>query len=114
MQPRRMWINQPSTSQPEHGLHGCNVLAVPEVDGEYFTVYFLTGPIVSTRVSKLSLSEGWKEEPVRRMSGALNSMEMEMAIKGQRLRAIHSAYHRLGVSIGFARDLVDEFLLDRS
>jgi hypothetical protein len=30
---RRMWINQPSTSQPLHHLHGTNVLAVEDDRG---------------------------------------------------------------------------------
>lgn len=57
---KRMWINQPSTSQPWHDWHGTNVLACEE---EYtpgtVVIYYLSGPIVSSVVSKLWLSDGW-------------------------------------------------------
>lgn len=61
MQPdiRRMWINQPSTNQPDHKLHGTNVLAV-WTEGEYIDVYFLSGEAWSQRIAKLSLSDGWR------------------------------------------------------
>lgn len=52
---RRMWINQPSTLQPLHHLHGVNVLA------EGTKVYFLSGPTISMEVptNPNPLSEGW-------------------------------------------------------
>lgn len=56
--PRRMWINQPSTLQPYHNLHGTNVLAVREYD-DTWSVFFLSGEIVSQQVPGSSLSKGW-------------------------------------------------------
>lgn len=57
--PKRMWINQPSTLQPFHHLHGTNVLVMPESDSLY-RVYFLSGDVISQQMTKLALSEGWK------------------------------------------------------
>jgi hypothetical protein len=59
--PLRMWINQPSTLQPDHALHGTNVLAIAETD-KMARIYFLSGPIESQQVSYLSLSPGWRED----------------------------------------------------
>lgn len=56
---RRMWINQPSTRQPDHKLHGTNVLAVTE-HGGWIRVYFLSGQVESTQIRSAALSEGWK------------------------------------------------------
>lgn len=58
---RRMWVNQPSTLQPHHKLHGTSVLAIKEYDNTY-RVYFLSGPIVSQQMTGLALSEGWIDE----------------------------------------------------
>jgi len=58
--PQRMWINQPSTQQIDHKLHGTLVYAVME-RGQCATVYFLRGPIISQRVFKNALSPGWPE-----------------------------------------------------
>lgn len=55
----RMWINQPSTQQTYHDLHGTNVLAVYERPN-FYRVYFLSGPVVSQEVSALALSRGWQ------------------------------------------------------
>lgn len=64
---RRMWINQPSSAQPLHSLHGERVLAAPESDGpESERVFFLAGPVASMRVPALALSPGWPEEEDRR------------------------------------------------
>ena len=49
----RMWINQPSTLQPLHELHGVRVLA----DGN--RVWFLDGDVVSMEVPPRTLSKGW-------------------------------------------------------
>ena len=56
--PKRMWINQPSATQPLHHLHGTNVLAVED------TIYFLSGKTISMLVltNPSPLSEGWKNE----------------------------------------------------
>lgn len=57
----RMWVNQPSTIQPLHHLHGTNVLAIPEGDdGRTFRIYFLSGDTISMEASWLWLSRGWK------------------------------------------------------
>ncbi len=62
--PRRMWINQPSTAQPLHHLHGTNVLAYQE-DETTYEIFFLSGDIISQQASYLSLSEGWNAPPVK-------------------------------------------------
>jgi hypothetical protein len=54
----RMWINQPSTLQPLHKLHGTNVLAIPEGNG--YVIYFLSGDTISMQASRNWLSLGWK------------------------------------------------------
>ena len=58
MKPKRMWVNQPSTLQPLHHLHGMNVLAIPDGDG--WQIYFLSGSIISQHAPRLTLSEGWR------------------------------------------------------
>lgn len=58
---RRAWINQPSTLQPLHKLHGTNVLVHWIEDDDEVTIYFLSGPVHSQLASKLWLSLGWKE-----------------------------------------------------
>lgn len=57
--PIRAWINQPSSLQPLHYLHGTNVLAVADGPG-YFKAYFLSGDTIDMRVSDLSLTLGWR------------------------------------------------------
>jgi hypothetical protein len=54
----RMWINQPSTHQPLHHMHGERVLAEGDVHG-YRTVYLLSGQVISMRIPAETLSEGW-------------------------------------------------------
>ena len=56
--PKRMWVNQPSTLQPLHNLHGTNVLAILEREGIY-RIYFLFGPVISQEAFALWLSDGW-------------------------------------------------------
>lgn len=58
--PRRMWINQPSASQPLCCMHGTRVLAVRETETVY-RIYFLWGPMVSQQAPALCLSDGWPE-----------------------------------------------------
>jgi hypothetical protein len=55
---QRMWINQPSSIQSMHTLHGIRVLACPDTD-ETMRVYFLSGETVSMQVPRLALSKGW-------------------------------------------------------
>lgn len=54
----RMWINQPSTLQPHHDLHGENVLAIRNSD--LWRVYFLKGDVISMNLAFNTLSKGWK------------------------------------------------------
>lgn len=58
--PVRKWINQPSTQQPLHNLHGTNVLAVREYDNVW-RIYFTSGSVISQQCSGLCLSDGWKD-----------------------------------------------------
>lgn len=63
--PKRMWINQPSTLQPAHALHGEHVLAVHEYDDTY-RVYFLHGAVESQQMLGVLLSPGWPHpQPTR-------------------------------------------------
>lgn len=55
---QRMWINQPSTLQPLHHLHGTLVLATAESD-TVMKVFFLSGDTISQQVPRLALSGGW-------------------------------------------------------
>lgn len=55
---QRMWINQPSSLQPLHNLHGTNVLAVRE--GTDWRIYFLNSDVISQQAPLTSLSEGWQ------------------------------------------------------
>lgn len=57
----RMWINQPSTLQDHHKLHGTNVLATHET-GDLWRVYFLSGSVVSMVMNLRCLSRGWREQ----------------------------------------------------
>ncbi len=56
---KRMWINQPSTLQQHHALHGLNVLAECQ-EGQYTTIWFLSGDVYSMDISKMCLSDHWK------------------------------------------------------
>lgn len=60
----RYWINQPSTLQPDHNMHGQNVLAERDLGsaGKTTTVYPVTGEIISTMVFVTSLSPGWNSQ----------------------------------------------------
>lgn len=54
----RMRINQPSSLQEDHKLHGRRVIA--DLDSEIkgcVTIYFTEGNILSMRISKLALSK---------------------------------------------------------
>lgn len=59
---QRMWINQPSTLQPHHSLHGQRVLAMPEPKSVMWRVYFLSGDVVSQQIPESALSPGWPIE----------------------------------------------------
>ena len=58
---KRMWINQPSTLQSLHHLHGVRVLACPDTD-RVDRAYFLSGDVVSMQVPREALSEGWPSQ----------------------------------------------------
>lgn len=57
--PQRVWVNAPSTLQPEHRLHGrvgIAVLRVHKSGWQEVRMYFTDGPIHSTQVDPLYLS----------------------------------------------------------
>lgn len=56
-----MWINQPSSLQPHHKLHGINVLAIQEgiIGGGVHRIYFLSGETISQQIHSRALCEGW-------------------------------------------------------
>lgn len=57
---RRMWINQPSTLQPHHDLHGVRVLAQDSEFGpKYSRIWFTSGDVVSMEMFNSALSRGW-------------------------------------------------------
>ena len=61
---RRMWINQPSTIQGFHKLHGKLVLATRPPLGDrrrFVQVYFTDGDIISQELPWSILSDGWPE-----------------------------------------------------
>lgn len=58
---RRVWINQPSKSQKDHNLHGTCVLALWYPNKDVVDIFFLEGHIISQRIHKTSLSQGWPE-----------------------------------------------------
>ncbi len=64
---KRYWINQPSTLQPDHKYNERNVLADLKTatlakanNQNYVTVYFTEGKVISSIMSTLSLSPGWR------------------------------------------------------
>lgn len=54
----RMWVNQPSTLQPLHHLHGTNVLAATDY-GDTYRIFFLSGDVISQQAPRNALSAGW-------------------------------------------------------
>ena len=56
----RAWVNQPSTLQPYHELHGQNVLYSPKEK----RIYFLSGAVISQEIDPLALSKGWHEHVI--------------------------------------------------
>ncbi len=53
----RLWVNQPSTKQPFHHLHGTRVLGYHE--GTAWRVYLLAGDVISQLIPSSALSAGW-------------------------------------------------------
>jgi hypothetical protein len=56
MKPQRMWINQPSTLQPHHNLHGKRCIAILEEGERFVRVCFTDGPIHSMMMDRVCLS----------------------------------------------------------
>lgn len=56
----RMWINQPSKSQPYHSLHGTKVLAL-SLSVRTSRVWFLSGDVIDQLMESSALSPGWCE-----------------------------------------------------
>jgi len=59
---QRYWINQPSTLQPDHNLHGRKVLANKDTKLKFTDVYFIDGPVIRQFVNTSSLSPGWNNK----------------------------------------------------
>ncbi len=55
----RMWINQPSTAQDLHKMHGTNVLADYNDEEQTVQIWLLAGETVSMQVPTSALSNGW-------------------------------------------------------
>jgi hypothetical protein len=55
MLPYRAWINQPSTLQPYHHLHGKRCIVTHRMDLTA-TVYFTEGELISTTIPAMCLS----------------------------------------------------------
>lgn len=53
----RVWINQPSTLQEFHSLHGVRAIADYSKDRDFPTIYFTSGPLISMTVPKNVLSK---------------------------------------------------------
>ena len=53
----RKWINQPSTLQRYHDLHGKRVIYNPNTE----EVWFTDGDIISHQIHPAALSDGWPE-----------------------------------------------------
>lgn len=62
---KRMWINQPSTLQKFHHLHGVNVLASKTNSLDFTTIYFLSGDVISMRIPYFWLSSGWLKPVIK-------------------------------------------------
>ena len=55
-EPCRAWVNQPSTLQPYHKLHGRRGIAVPcSYDERLARLYFVDGSVESTMINTLAL-----------------------------------------------------------
>jgi hypothetical protein len=71
---RRMWINQPSTLQPDHSQHGRFVITDETYSGKFVMCLYLNGDAYSGFVSRLSLSPGWPayyaNNPINALEGA--------------------------------------------
>lgn len=79
----RMWINQPSTLDPHHALHGNNVLA-RRVTVDAMEIFFLAGDEVSLQVGLNVVSPGW-----RPLTSATNEEVVEV------VAGLHKALDRM-------------------
>lgn len=69
IQLHRLWVNQPSTRQPFHHLHGTRVLGYHE--GTAWRVYFLDGDTVSQQLPSAALSAGWPKHLMKEAAACL-------------------------------------------
>jgi hypothetical protein len=82
----RMWINQPSTLQAHHVLHGTKVLAEPEGEN-LMRIYFTAGEVISQQISKTALSNGWLPLP---------TSESEVPLKAEVVEVVTGLHKALG------------------
>jgi len=64
--PQRAWINQPSTLQEHHSLHGKKVITIPPLlnagdDGWHIQIAFIDGPVTSMIINFSALAKGWNK-----------------------------------------------------
>jgi hypothetical protein len=61
---KRMWVNQPSTSQADHRHHGTRVLVdINDTTFEHSVrCWFTSGKTVSSQINRSALSPGWPAE----------------------------------------------------
>lgn len=53
----RAWINQPSTLDPDHALHGKRGIVVDDKGEAFVTIYFTEGPAFSMRIARRAISK---------------------------------------------------------
>lgn len=58
---KRMWIDQPSSKQELHHMHGQNVLA-NDLGGDYLQVYPVKNKCISMVVGRRALVDGWQTD----------------------------------------------------
>ena len=56
----RKWINQPSSSQPYHKLHGCRVLYDPNTE----EIWFTDEDVTFQQIMPEALSDGWPNDKI--------------------------------------------------
>lgn len=65
----RARIDQPSTLQPLHHMHGTNVIVDPNSlksnGGDSVTVALLEGPVITMVVPLMALAEGWSKSSTK-------------------------------------------------
>lgn len=86
----RMWINQPSSLQPLHALHGVNVLAHLENEHDKtMRIYFLSGNVTSQDAPRDALSKGWMDPAVS------NTVETQQSAVVEVVMGLHKALSRM-------------------